>query len=137
MTIAHIINFAERGDDRGTLVAVEERADIPFDIRRVYYVYGTKPGVVRGQHAHRDLRQVVIAVSGSCRFLLDNGRERTEVVLDRPDRGLLIDPMIWGEMSDFSPDCVVLVLADGPYDPAEYIQDYDEFRAAVDQGGAG
>ena len=134
MTLGRVISFEERGDDRGTLVALEGNVDVPFDIRRVYYIYGTKAGVVRGKHAHRNLQQVVIAVSGSCRLLLDNGRERTEVVLDRPNQGLLLRSMTWREISDFSEDCVLVVLADRLYDPADYIRDYDEFQKAVAEG---
>jgi len=134
MTLGRIISFEERGDDRGTLVALEENVDVPFDIRRVYYIYGTKAGVVRGKHAHRNLQQAVIAVSGSCRLLLDNGRERTEVVLDRPNQGLLLRSMTWREISDFSEDCVLVVLADRLYDPADYIRDYHEFQKAVAEG---
>ena len=122
-----LIDLPVRGDDRGSLVAVEDAA-IGFPIRRAYYIYGTQPGVARGFHAHRDLNQVAVAVAGSCAFVLDDGTDRARVVLDRPDRGLAIGSMTWREMHDFSPDCVLLVLASRPYDDADYIRDYDQFR---------
>ena len=136
MSLVHLIDFIERGDDRGTLVAIEESSDIPFVIRRVYYVYDTGAGVRRGRHAHRDLLQVAVAVSGSCRFLLDDGHEKAEALLDRPNRGLLIGPMIWREMFDFSKDCVLMVLADLPYRESDYIRDYAEFLRLVAEAGS-
>lgn len=111
-------------DARGKLVAIEGRKDLPFDIRRIYYIYGTSPDAVRGRHAHRDLNQVLLCVSGSCEILLDNGSERQVVRLDSPDRGLYLYGFIWREMRNFSPDCVLLALVDRPYDPADYVYDY-------------
>ncbi|WP_163306479.1 sugar 3,4-ketoisomerase, partial [Enterobacter ludwigii] len=101
--------------------------NIPFSIKRVYYIFDTKEGVRRGFHAHKKLKQVAIAVKGSCRFLLDDGTERIEVVLDNPAQGLLIESCIWREMYDFSSDCVLMVLADSHYDEKDYIRDYDAF----------
>lgn len=120
-----------KGDARGLLVALEGRREVPFEIARVYYVYATEPGVPRGFHAHRQTRQYAVAVSGACTMLLDDGAQRTEVRLDRPDRGLSIPPMVWHEMRDFSPDCVLLVLADALYDEADYIRDYARYRDAL------
>ena len=120
-----------RGDDRGSLVAIETGSEAPFKVERVYYLFGTRPDVTRGLHAHRTLRQLAVAVRGSCAMLLDDGTRRVEIRLDRPDRGLLIDAMIWREMRYFSADCVLLVLADQHYDEDDYIRDYDEFRAAL------
>ena len=121
------IPLQKHGDDRGSLVALEEENNIPFSIKRVYYIFDTKEGVRRGFHAHKKLKQVAIAVKGSCRFLLDDGTERIEVVLDNPAQGLLIDSCIWREMYDFSSDCVLMVLADCHYDENDYIRDYDDF----------
>ncbi|GAB7392824.1 FdtA/QdtA family cupin domain-containing protein [Enterobacter asburiae] len=123
----NFIPLQKHGDDRGSLVALEEENNIPFSIKRVYYIFDTKEGVRRGFHAHKKLKQVVIAVKGSCRFLLDDGTERIEVVLDNPAQGLLIESCIWREMYDFSSDCVLMVLADSHYDENDYIRDYDAF----------
>lgn len=122
-----LIDLLVRGDERGDLVAVEESRDIPFPIRRAYYIYRTDPGVTRGRHAHHALNQLAVAVTGQCTMVLDDGTNRAEVVLGDPARGLIIGPMVWREMRDFSPDCVLLVLADAPYDEADYIRDYDAF----------
>jgi len=124
-----LIPLASRGDERGSLVAIEGTSDVPFDIARVYYVFGTTAGVTRGRHAHRALNQLAVAVAGSCTMLLDDGASRVEVRLDDPETGLTLGPMIWREMSDFSPDCVLLVLADAAYDEADYIRDYAQFLA--------
>lgn len=122
------IELQIHGDDRGSLVAVETGKQLPFPIRRVYYIFGTKPGVVRGLHAHRKLHQLCIAVSGSCKIVLDNAYDRTEVLLNDPHMGLAIGPSIWREIKDMSPDCVLLVLADQEYEEADYIRDYQEFQ---------
>lgn len=124
-----LVPLAIRGDERGRLVAVEGMSDVPFAIARVYYVYATTPGVTRGLHAHRALHQMAVAVAGNCTMLLDDGAERVTVRLDDPATGLTVPPMVWHEMSDFSADCVLMVLADAPYDEADYIRDYDEFVA--------
>ncbi len=123
----NFIPLQKHGDDRGSLVALEEENNIPFSIKRVYYIFDTKEAVRRGFHAHKALKQVAIAVKGSCRFLLDDGQERIEVVLDNPAQGLLIESCIWREMYDFSSDCVLMVLADRHYDEKDYIRDYDAF----------
>jgi len=106
---------------------------VPFDIRRVYYIFGTKPGVSRGFHAHRDLRQWAIALAGSCTMLLDDGKQQARVVLDRPDKALEFGPMIWREIHDLSPDAVLMVLAAQPYDEADYIRRYEDFRAILEE----
>ena len=116
-----------RGDERGSLVAIEESRDVPFPIARVYYLFGTRDGVTRGLHAHVALRQFAVAVRGSCSMLLDDGARRTTLRLDDPTVGLMLPPMVWHEMSDFSADCVLMVLAGAPYDEADYIRDYDRF----------
>ncbi|WP_174866943.1 sugar 3,4-ketoisomerase [Pectobacterium polaris] len=124
------INFLQlqtHGDERGSLIALEKGKNIPFEIKRVYYMFNTKEEVRRGFHAHRQLKQVVIAVRGSCRFLLDDGVEKISVLLDNPAQGLLIESFMWREMYDFSDDCVLMVLADSLYDESDYIRNYDEF----------
>ena len=124
-----LVPLAKRGDERGRLVAIEGASDVPFAIARVYYVYATTPGVTRGLHAHRALNQLAVAVAGSCTMLLDDGARRIEVRLDDPAVGLTLPPMVWHKMSDFSADCVLMVLADAAYDEADYIRDYDDFLA--------
>lgn len=119
--------FPPHGDDRGQLVVVEQLKDIPFEVKRVYYIYDTLTDVVRGHHAHKCLEQVLICVHGSCKIHLDNGFETEEVLLDKPYEGLYISNDIWREMYDFSSDAVLLVLASEYYDEADYIRNYDEF----------
>ncbi|MCK1466629.1 FdtA/QdtA family cupin domain-containing protein [Bradyrhizobium sp. 188] len=129
------VDFDRHGDERGMLVALEEQRNIPFTIRRVYYLLDTKLHVRRGYHAHRQLKQIMLAVSGSVKIHLDNGHETAEVSLDNPYQGLLLDSMVWREMFDFSRDCVLMVLADRLYDPADYIRDYQEFCTLAKQEG--
>ncbi len=122
-----IYNFLIKGDERGSLIAIEQGYNTPFEIKRVYYIFDTKDGVERGFHAHINLRQMCIVVKGSCTFVLDDGHKREEIKLDNPNQGLFIEGLIWREMKDFSPDCVLLVLASEHYDESDYIRDYDKF----------
>lgn len=131
MALVKWLNVPVHGDDRGELAAIESEKIIPFPIRRVYYLFGTKDGVSRGHHAHRALEQVAICVSGKCRIVLDDGKTKEAVWLDKPEKGLYIEKMIWREMYDFSSDCVLLVLANAHYDESDYIRGYDEFLKAV------
>jgi dTDP-4-dehydrorhamnose 3,5-epimerase-like enzyme len=126
-----IIDFKPLGDERGHLVALEAERSVPFPIRRVYYIFGTKDGVERGFHAHKALNQVAVAVSGSCEMVLDDGESTVSVTLSSPNLGVYIGPGIWHVMSDFTEDCVLLVLADQVYDEADYIRNYDEFKSWV------
>lgn len=128
------IQLQMHGDVSGMLVALEGNKNVPFDIKRVYYLLKTKPDTHRGLHAHRTLKQLVIAVRGSVKFSLDDGFEQMEVTLDNPAQGLLLDSMIWRKMYDFTEDCVLVVLADQLYDPADYIRDYAEFRRLARDG---
>lgn len=123
--------FQPHGDERGQLIALEEHRDIPFRVRRVYYMYDTAAGVRRGFHAHRSLEQILVCIHGSCWVMLDDGHERKEVPLERPYEGLYVGPGMWREMHDFSPDAVLMVLASEPYDESDYVRDYDEFLASV------
>ena len=116
-----------RGDNRGSLIALEANRDIPFDIKRVYYIFGTKKGVVRGLHAHKKLKQILICISGSCTIVLDDGKARDEVMLEDASVGLEIDPCVWHEMKDFSSDAVLLVLASDYYSEDDYLRDYNDF----------
>ncbi|MBE7001504.1 MAG: WxcM-like domain-containing protein [Ruminococcaceae bacterium] len=126
-----LYDFPPHGDDRGQLIAIEAGKDLPFDVKRVYYIYDTLPGVRRGFHAHRNLQQILICVSGSCKIHLDNGFDTAEVLLDRPDLGLYISNDMWREMYDFSEGAVLLVLASQHYDEADYIRNYDAFIEMV------
>lgn len=131
-----IINFNEFGDERGNLVVAEGSGmDVPFDIKRVFYMYGSDPDIVRGQHANRRTRFVLINVSGTSRVKVDNGFETEIIELNKPRMGLFIDTMVWKDMYDFSADSVLLVLASEHYDGEEYIRDYDEFLKEVKGNG--
>ena len=124
-------NFTPHGDDRGQLIAIEQLKDLPFEIRRVYYIYDTLEGVRRGFHAHLNLEQILVCVKGSCKIHLDDGSDTAEVLLDSPSKGLYIANNMWREMYDFSPDAVLLVFASEYYDEADYIRDYDRFLEFV------
>ena len=124
--------FQPHGDDRGQLISLEEYNDIPFEIKRVYYMYDTVTGVVRGHHAHKTLEQILVCVHGSCKVLMDNGREKKIVPLEKPYEGLYIPNNIWREMYDFSSDAVLMVFASQIYTEDDYIRDYDEFLRFVD-----
>ncbi len=123
--------FPPHGDDRGQLVAIEAMKDLPFEVKRVYYIYDTLPGVRRGFHAHRNLQQILVCVHGSCKILLDNGFQQENILLDKPNEGLYIANDMWREMYDFSEGAVLLVLASEYYDEADYIRNYDEFKKLV------
>ncbi|MGN6092705.1 MAG: sugar 3,4-ketoisomerase [Luteibacter jiangsuensis] len=125
------IPLQTHGDSRGMLVALEQERNVPFPIRRVYYLFATSTDVHRGMHAHRHLNQLAVAVRGSVTFLLDDGTGPSTVTLNDPTRGLLLGSMVWRDLYDFSDDCVLMVLADQLYDPADYITDYDEFIREV------
>ena len=123
-----IIEFGEYGDERGNLVVAEcGGIDVPFDVKRVFYIYGSDATIVRGRHANKRTEFVLINVAGSSKVKIDNGTETDIVELDRPRMGLYLPPMLWKDMYDFSPDSVLLVLASEHYDGNEYIRDYDEY----------
>ena len=126
-----VLNFNELGDERGNLVVIEGNKDIPFEIKRVFYIYGSDSNVVRGKHANRLSEFVLINVSGTSKVRLDNGCEETVISLDKPRMGLYIPAMLWKDMYDFSENSVLLVLASTHYDGAEYIRDYNEFKEIV------
>ena len=126
-----IIDFKKNGDERGSLVALESFINVPFDIKRVYYIFDTKPNIARGKHAHRELEQVLICTSGSCKILLDDGKEKIEITLNKQNQGLSIGKNLWREMYDFSENCILMVLASEYYNPGGYIRDYDEFLNEV------
>ena len=117
-----LFRFKELGDDRGKLVVVEALKDIPFEIKRIFYIYGTNADTVRGQHANRKSDFVLINLSGSCKIRLYDESEEYVVTLDRPNLGLYVPKMVWKDMYDFSKDSVLLTLSDEYYDPTEYIR---------------
>lgn len=123
--------FQPHGDERGQLIALEEYNDIPFRIKRVYYMYDTIKGVVRGHHAHKSLEQILVCIHGSCKIRLDDGKEKKVVYLEKPYEGLYVANNIWREMYDFSPDAVLMVLASEIYEEKDYIRDYEEFLKFV------
>jgi len=126
-----LLHFNVLGDHRGQLIALEENKEIPFDFKRVFYIYGTQEGIPRGQHAHYETQQFLICIHGSCKVSLDDGKEKKTYVLDKPSIGLYQDKMIWGEMFDFSSDCTLMVLANMPYYEEDYIRDYTQFLKIV------
>lgn len=127
MSNYELLDFKIMGDERGSLIALEENHNVPFDVKRVYYIFGTKVDVHRGKHAHKNLRQLAICVCGSCKFLLDNGQDKIHVELNSPTQGLLIEGVMWREMYEFSEDCVLMVLADNYYNENDYIRNYEDF----------
>ena len=125
---AQMLEFSQNGDERGYLVAVEGNKDIPFDIARIFYIYGSDPDVVRGQHANRRTQFVLINVAGSCKVKVLDGKGNEAVfVLNRPHTGIYLPTMVWKDMYDFSEDSVLLCLASEHYDATEYVRNYDEF----------
>jgi dTDP-4-dehydrorhamnose 3,5-epimerase-like enzyme len=125
--LVQLVPIPQRGDARGQLSVAELGGALPFVVRRVYWIHGTQPGVRRGFHAHKKLRQLCVCVAGSVRLSLFDGRREESVVLDSAAKGLLIGPGLWREMHDFSPDCVLMVFASAEYDEADYIRDRDQF----------
>lgn len=127
-----IIEFKEYGDERGNLVVAEgDNIDVPFNIKRVFYMYGSDDKIIRGQHANRRTEFVLINVSGTSKVKMDNGHETKIIELNKPRMGLYIETMVWKDMYDFSEDSVLLVLASEHYDGEEYIRDYDAFLKEV------
>ena len=132
MDTPNLLQFPSHGDERGRLVVVEGNADVPFDIRRIFYIYGSDSTVIRGRHANRHSEFVLINVAGSCKVRTDDGRGHREIfALDVPHKGIYLPRMLWKEMYDFSPDSVLLCLASEHYDSREYIRNYEDYIAEV------
>lgn len=129
--ISELQKFNVMGDERGQLVALETNKEIPFDMKRVFYIFGTNSDLPRGQHSHYKTKQFLIAVNGSCKVTLDNGKEKETFDLNSRDVGLFQNALVWGTMHDFSEDCVLMVLANDVYDAKDYITDYNEFLKVV------
>ena len=132
-----MLKFSEKGDERGRLVIVEGGIDIPFEIKRVFYIYGSDPDVVRGRHANRRSEFVLINVAGTSKVrVVDQSGNEMIIHLDRPHTGIYLPAMVWKDMYDFSTDSVLLVLSSEQYDPDEYIRDFDEFLKVNKNGEA-
>jgi len=128
MNKVQMLEFPQHGDDRGHLVVAEGEKDIPFDIKRVFYIFGSDHDVVRGQHANAKTQFVLINVAGTSKVKVKDGEGNEAIYcLNRPHTGIYLPTMVWKEMYDFSEDSVLLVLASEHYDPKEYIRDYDAF----------
>lgn len=126
-----LINFNQLGDDRGHLVVAEGNKDIPFDIKRIFYIYGTKENVIRGQHANKKSKFVLINVAGTCKIKVDDGINQETIVLDKAHQGVYLEEMVWKDMYDFSVDSILIVLSSEYYDGSEYIRDYKTFKAEM------
>ncbi len=129
-----IMEFPDFGDERGNLVVVEGGMDIPFEVKRAFYIYGSDSEVIRGRHANRKSEFVMINVSGSSKVKIDNGYEQQVIELNRPRMGLYLSTMVWKDMYDFSSDSVLLVLASEHYDAGEYIRNYVDFIREIKEG---
>ena len=133
MSLIEWVELPNFGDERGSLVVVESNKNIPFDVKRLYYIYDAKRDIPRGFHAHKELHQIAFCLKGKCKMLMDNGVDKQEVWLDQPNRGLLIPPMVWHEMHDFSDDCILLVLASDFFDEDDYIRSYQDFMNIINK----
>jgi len=135
INIAHkkyeIMDFTVHGDHNGNLISLEQDKNLPFTVRRVYYIYDIPKNIVRGKHAHKKNEQIIICLSGSCDFILDDGKTKKTFHLNDPSKGLYIGSDVWREFSCFSPDCVIMVLASTLYDENDYIRDYNEFLRII------
>ena len=130
-----LLEWKDLGDERGNLVVVEGNMDIPFEIKRIFYIYGSDDTVVRGQHANRLSEFVMINVSGTSKVKVDNGEESRVIELNRPRMGLYLKNNIWKDMYDFTADSILLVLASEHYDESEYIRDYQEYLRFIKEAG--
>lgn len=129
MSLIQWVELPNLGDHRGALIVAESNKNIPFGVKRIYYILDAKPDIPRGFHAHKNLIQLAFCLKGSCKMIMDNGLEKQEVYINQPNQGLVIPPLVWHEMHEFSEDCVMLVLASDYYDESDYIRDYQYFRS--------
>ena len=130
---AKIIDLVKIVDPRGNLTVAEGCKDVPFDVKRVYWVYDVPAGENRGGHAHKQCQEFIIALSGSFHVTLDNGQEQVTVLLNHPYQGLFVDTSTWRTLDDFSSGAVCLVLASESFDEADYIREYDAFLEYIKQ----
>lgn len=127
MSLIELIDFKSLGDGRGELFSIEGNQNIPFAIKRVYYMFGMQSELPRGFHAHKELQQVAICIKGSCKLVMDDGTTKEQVLIGKPSTGIVIDKLIWHEMHDFSEDCILMVIASNSYDESDYLRSYDDF----------
>jgi hypothetical protein len=135
LTDCKIIDLPKIADPRGNLTFIEGRRHVPFQIQRVYYLYDTPGGAERGGHAHKDLHQLIVAMSGSFDVVLDDGAQKKRFHLNRSYYGLYVCPMIWRELDNFSSGSVCMVLASNLYDEADYYRDFKKFLADLRPAG--
>ena len=126
-----VLEFNQLGDKRGHLVVVEGMRDIPFEMKRMFYIYGTDKNIVRGQHANKISRFVLINLVGECKIKVNDGKNEEIVILDKPHKGVYLDKMVWKDMYDFSKDSVLLVISDNYYDSKEYIREFKDFKQYI------
>lgn len=131
-----MLEFPQKGDERGSLIVVEEMKDIPFELKRIFYMYGSDATVVRGRHANKKTEFILINLSGQSKVRVKDGRGNEKVfLLDRPHTGIYVPKLVWKDMYDFSADSILLCLASEHYDPEEYIRDYDAFVDYIHENG--
>lgn len=123
-----LLKFQEKGDQRGHLVVIEGEKDVPFAVKRIFYIYGSDAGVIRGQHANRKTEFVLINIAGSSKVKVSDGESSEVITLDKPHMGVYLPRMLWKDMYDFSPDSILLVLASEYYDSKEYIRDFEVYK---------
>lgn len=126
-----VFEFDIHQDKRGSLTVANIESEIPFQVLRYFLIFGVPPREVRGQHAHKECHQFIVCTNGSCKVAVDDGKVKDEIILKSPNMGLYLPPMIWGVQSDYSKDASLLVLASHPYDKADYITDYSEFKKLI------
>jgi len=125
--IPSIISTVTKYDKRGNLSIIEAEKDIPFEIKRVYYIWDNKDNLPRGGHAHKELWEAMIALHGACKIKIDDGKSKVDYILSKPDKVLIFPPGYWRDLVAFADDCVLLVLASDYYDESDYIRNYDEY----------
>ncbi|QXW26500.1 WxcM-like domain-containing protein [Acinetobacter johnsonii] len=131
MNLIEWVELPDLGDQRGSLVVAESNKNIPFEVKRLYYIFDTQTDVPRGFHAHKALHQIAFCLKGKCKMVMDNGKHKEEVWLEGANKGSWIPPLVWHEMHDFSDDCLLLVLASDHYDESDYIRSYEAFLKEV------
>lgn len=128
-----LYDLKDFGDERGSLIPLEGGNNVPFEVRRAFYIYDTKPSTPRGAHANKQSEFLLVVISGSCKVLIDDGKNKEIVELNRPNQALYLDKMIWKEMYDFSYNAIMLVLSNCKYDDSEYIRNYDDYIKLINQ----
>ncbi len=126
-----LINLKKRLDNRGNIIILENNKEIPFDINRIFYIYGVEKDIVRGNHANLESKMVFICINGSCKIDIDNGNKKKEFLLNSPDIALFADKLTWKKMLDFTPDCILLIITNTFYNPDDYITDYNRFLEII------